>query len=623
MQGISEDGGVKEMRGKKLYPEMRDQDMMDEIGMSKLPLIIYRLFQKYKGHCEMIDIGGDCMFRFGETNVANVSYLAVYIHFLEIEKHHMRIEGNVSWPTVLLKHFSFYISVNGEKKNCRMFDIGMDKKVEGKTYESCTAFLYEQELDVGTDYEIKFLYCCNGIVCESGKINSMRFVPVADVLENQYAYRDSWIVSIEKNRLYIRNFPERDAKEFETQFMKAAANHMKQKELHYVQSIRKEYFKRKCQKKKPIWLFFDRLDKADDNGEAFFEHACRFIKKRAECYFIISKISPDYNRLKKIGTVVEAFSKEHCVLLLLADYIFTSQLNGWIENPFGRLEEYFRDLYHQAKIVFMQHGVTKDDQTLWLNRYNQNLYAIVTSAEKEQTAFLKYPYFYDVKQIWDTGMPRMDRLYQDDKKYILFMPTWRRGLMEQRFDEKEGVYRWFLKEEFRESKYYQAYHGIMNHRGFLDVCKEKGYRVLFMPHPIMQPFAEYFEVSEEIVRLPYSTRWRELFAQSSLMVTDYSSVAFDYAYLKKPVIYWQFDKEEFQKMHTYHPGYFDYQRMGFGEVVITQKQLIRIIERYLNNGCREKKKYRKRCEKFYKNIDKKNSERLFRKVLREECILSL
>ena len=46
-----------------------------------------------------------------------------------------------------------------------------------------------------------------------------------------------------------------------------------------------------------------------------------------------------------------------------------------------------------------------------------------------------------------------------------------------------------------------------------------------------------------------------------------SSVAFDFAYLGKPVIYAQFDKEEFYEKHDYKAGYFNYERDGFGEVV--------------------------------------------------------
>ena len=63
---------------------------------------------------------------------------------------------------------------------------------------------------------------------------------------------------------------------------------------------------------------------------------------------------------------------------LLADYIVSSQCNGVVENPFWDKAEYFRDLYHKPKMVFLQHGVIKDDMSLTLNRYNTNFTGFIT-----------------------------------------------------------------------------------------------------------------------------------------------------------------------------------------------------------------------------------------------------
>lgn len=53
----------------------------------------------------------------------------------------------------------------------------------------------------------------------------------------------------------------------------------------------------KIKKNKRVWLFMDRINKADDNAEALFEYAMQR-ERRYQKYFIISKDSPDYNRLK-------------------------------------------------------------------------------------------------------------------------------------------------------------------------------------------------------------------------------------------------------------------------------------------------------------------------------------
>ncbi len=599
--------------------EQDDQTIISTIGMAELPLIIDVLYDKYHGKYQLIDIGGDCMFRFGETNVANVSYLATYIHFIQIENNVLRIEGNVSWPAVLKEHFKFYVVVNGREYACTMSDAGLNLAHgdSGRVYEARTAFLYEQRLDEGESCQIAFCYECAGIRCRSGKINSMRFSPVADVLENQYALCGGWLLREEGSLISVRKISEGEAALCERRFRGSFAPRLGEDAIRRVTAVRDGYFQRKAGQGKAVWLFMDRIDKADDNGEAFFEYVCGRKPENVECYFVIDRASPDYERLSRVGNVVDALSTEHCVLLLLAEYIFTSQLNGWVENPYGELEEYFRDLCHRAKVVFLQHGVTKDDQTKWLNRYYQNLHAVVCSASLEKKAFLAEPYFYEERQLWNTGMPRLDRLYDRSEDFILFMPTWRRVLMEQRWDGEKGIYRWHLREGFGQSSYYRFYHEVLNDRKFLRRCREAGYRVIFMPHPIMQPYIGEFRPAEEVLVLPYHTSWRELIAKSRIMVTDYSSAAFDFAYLKKPVVYCQFDREEFFASHTYKRGYFDYETMGFGEIVATKREFLQVIFDYLDNGCREKDRYRERVEAFYSWTDKRCCERIYGRVMEE------
>lgn len=181
-----------------------DRRIIQTIGMAELPRIIDTLYTKYHGKYQLIDIGGDCMFRFGNTNVANVSYLATYIHFIRIENDVLKIEGNVSWPTVLKRHFRMHIVVNEMEYYPRMFEAGFDLLDGTRPYETRTAFSFEQTLDNRECYEVAFIYECNGIRCKSGKINAMRFSPVADVLDHQYALRDGWLLWIEEERIRLQ-----------------------------------------------------------------------------------------------------------------------------------------------------------------------------------------------------------------------------------------------------------------------------------------------------------------------------------------------------------------------------------------------------------------------------------
>lgn len=587
-----------------------DKEIIEHYGMANLPLIISELYKKYGTKFELIDIGGDCMFRIGQTNVANVSYLATYINFLKINDDELTIEGNVSWPTVLLESFDLNIEINGELYSCDMYDAGLDLKNNSETYETRTAFKYILKLRDNEKYVIRFIYYCNGIKCYSGKINYMRFSPIADLLTNQYAERDGWILKNKDASIVIEKSLDNIQNICEERF---------RKEIEYsdVVDIRKKYFEKKMKKNKPIWLFMDRIDRADDNGEVFFRYINRKHPDVADCYYVLSAGSDEYERVKKHGKVISAMSDEHKAILPLADYIFTSQLNGWVENPYGDKEEYFRDIYHQAKVIFLQHGVTKDNHTKWLNRLNQDCHAIVSSSDKEQKAFIKEKYFYNPEQIWNVGMPRFDKLYRDKAKYVLFLPTWRKDIMEQQYDDEEEVYRWVLRPDGDKSAYFKRYSEVLSNEEFISNCEKQGYQVAYMPHPLVEPFMDKMKISDRVVLIDKDTHWRDIFAKSAIMVTDYSSVAFDFAYLKKPIIYYQFDADTFFEGHTYSKGYFDYYNDGFGEVVTSKETLLESIYKILKKKGRMSFKYYIRVRKFYTHIDKGNCKRLYRKIMKE------
>ena len=91
---------------------------------------------------------------------------------------------------------------------------------------------------------------------------------------------------------------------------------------------------------------------------------------------------------------------------------------------------------------------------------------------------------------------------------------------------------------------------------------------------------------------------------------------FDFAYLRKPVIYTQFDQEEFfAGEHVYTKGYFDYERDGFGEVECDLDATVDRIIEYMENGCELKDKYRQRIDNFYAFNDRNNCERVYQKIM--------
>lgn len=597
-----------------ILQELDDAVLIDALGMHDMARIIFFLKKKYNEEPELLHEENDIAIKFREIIVGKASYQSVILHFINIRNGKLFIEGETSIPSCFHPEgYQSGVEINGDNYPVKIESRTNHKNLLGEIYEYADTFKYSHELENTSDLRIRFYTMVGDIKIVYRAIVCMRFMPVSGEIAGAYAVRKDRMLTVERDTLICKKTDARKQEEQETHFQ----NTLKQsgrKKAKKAASFREYYYYFYKRKKRPIWLFFDRVDKADDNGEALFRYACTEKRDTADIYFIIDKNCKDYQRLKKYGNVVAANTAKHQMLLTLADYVFTSQLNGFVENPFCGAECYYRDIWHQAKVIFLQHGLTKDNHTKWLNRFNQNLTGLITSAHKETVSFLEYPYFYDREQIWETGMPRYDYLYHSEKRQILIMPTWRRSLMEQVWDSGLRVWQWKARDGFSESIYCRTYSSLLSGDRFIELCKKYDYQPVFLPHPLTQPYRKSFQTDSYVKTLSMDTTWRDAFADCDLMITDYSSVAFDFAYLRKPVVYYQFDSEEFFHHHTYEHGYFDYLEDGFGEVVDTEEELLEVLEQYMKDACLLKERYREKIDQFFCYEDKNSCKRILERI---------
>ena len=345
-------------------------------------------------------------------------------------------------------------------------------------------------------------------------------------------------------------------------------------------------------KNRTIWLFIDRDIIADDNAEHLFKY-CIQQDDGIEKYFIINKDSPDYERLSSsLDNVVAFGSFKHKIKYLFSEKIMISQVTRGILNPFTHENSYIYEGLSTYKFCFLQHGVTKDDISWWIKKFHKNLFMFLTVSDLERDSMVNGHYNYEEDRIPVLGFPRYDNLKNDPQKEILFIPTWRRNL-----DNPEDI----LKSDFLKS-----INSFLSNERLIKKAKELGYKVVFRPHPELWKFLDFINLDDVVLSEgPY----QEMFKTASVMITDYSSVAFDFAYLKKPVIYYQ-DGE-----YHYGEGYYDYETMGFGKVVFDEDELIDKVIEYMENDCRMEDEYVKRVDSFFKFTDKNNCKRVYEWLL--------
>ena len=175
------------------------------------------------------------------------------------------------------------------------------------------------------------------------------------------------------------------------------------------------------------------------------------------------------------------------------------------------------------------------------------------------------------------------------------MPSWRKYLKNN------------SKEEIIQSKFFKIFNSLLNNDELINIAKENDYEIIFRPHPHVYEFIDLFNINDYVKIEPQETKYQTLFNNSSLLITDYSSIAFDFSYLKKPVIYYQYSNDYHYDAEN---GYFKYKTMGFGEVCREENDLVQLLKEYIENDCKMKEKYIKRVDDFFLYTDKNNCKRV-------------
>ncbi|MBZ7984500.1 CDP-glycerol glycerophosphotransferase family protein [Campylobacter sp. RM12647] len=361
------------------------------------------------------------------------------------------------------------------------------------------------------------------------------------------------------------------------EFMEYINNKSFSKNIQINEAIYQEIRHHLGYKKHELWLFADRKYKANDNAEYLYEYIQKNHPEQ-KIAFVIDKNSSDYIRLKnKKFNVVSSSGIWFKIQLFKARKIISSHTDNYLLKGIGKYTLFNKDY------IFLQHGVTKDNISNWLN--SKDISLIITSTTDEYNSIVSdySDYKLSSKEVVLTGMPRFEKLIEKSRaikqeKMILIFPTWREYLADK-IDKQ--TYKRKKNDKFYTSLYYQNYKELLTGKELEELCKNNGYKVVFMPHFAMLEYLDDFKLSSfvEVVNMQ-DIDIQEYLCKASILITDYSSIAFDFALLKKKIIYFQFSEEEYYS-HIYDKGYFDYHKHGFGDICANISEVIKILKENL------------------------------------------
>ncbi len=557
--------------------------------------------------------GNDIAVHFGDIALAPFSRHLTRLDFIELSGGEVRLEGVIKiFGEETPRPVEVYLVSNGQELPCEIISrTRIDEFRLGEQIYRGVAFRCNVPLS-GRKLILRFAIRYGDCFIYRETLKCSGFLPVSTEYRYSCYRKDGWLLRIDAGGTIWLNLCGALHKfllelAFQWELWRSNGLGERKAALARLACLLLSPFKMK-----PLWLVSDRLMFAGDNGEAFFRYLRKEHRHDIRAVFVLKQESIDYGRMREIGPVVDALSFRHKLMHLLCDRNISASADDTIMNPFHGYSAPYRDLEYGNKFVFLQHGVIKDDLSDWLHRYRKNLGGFVTSAKPEYDSILSGDYGYSQREVWLTGLPRFDLLYHDEKRIVTLIPTWRKYIMSGQ-DGATGL--WILEDNFETTAFYRFYHDLLNHQRLLDAVEACGYRLSWFPHPNLRVCTELLKPDPRVLTWTPETLHRDVYAQSELVVTDYSSAVFDFAYLRKPVLYCQFDREEFyQGEHVYTEGYFDYQRDGFGEVEEDLERLVDRIIEYLDRKCMLKQRYRERIDRFFAFNDKENCKRVYEKT---------
>jgi len=209
----------------------------------------------------------------------------------------------------------------------------------------------------------------------------------------------------------------------------------------------------------------------------------------------------------------------------------------------------------------------------------------------------------------EEGYPRNDKLFNftqeyvnelkdnlgipKNKKVILYAPTWR----DNQHEASVG-YTYNLNLDFDKLK----------------ERLENDYVIIFRTHYFVSNSFDFEKYKGFIFNMSEHDDVNDCYILSDIIITDYSSVFFDYANLKRPMLFYMYDLDEYQgKLRDF---YFDLSELP-GPIVKTQEELEKEILNINDYEEKYKEKYKKFNDTFNYLDDGQVSKRVINKIFKK------
>lgn len=359
--------------------------------------------------------------------------------------------------------------------------------------------------------------------------------------------------------------------------------------------------------KNSIILFEKNSSRYEESASVLFEKLIDIGYENA--YFILDKNCSYLSNIKSEyrKNIIYKYSFKHYLYMFCSNTFISSESLAHVCEV-RTVNHLITNKLNDTKLnyIFLQHGVMymlsleSKSRKFFHKEETKGLKRVAVSSQIEANHFIDYAK-YDTEDMYICGLPKFDKNeWNKDADKIIIMPTWRPWEYNQ------------ARLNFTESKYYKMIERIMG-----SIPEEYKKNVIVLPHPLIAEAMNKMD-NETSKYMNFEDKYDDLLKNAKVLITDYSSIAYDAFYRGSNVIFYWEEKEHCMECYGEDTKLMLNEENCFGDICYNSEDLSKVfIDNYLYN---QKDKYIKNYKKIVEFHDGKNTERLIEYLKRDNLI---
>lgn len=359
-------------------------------------------------------------------------------------------------------------------------------------------------------------------------------------------------------------------------------------------------------KGKNIWLIGGHAgDIYNDNSKFFYEYMLKN-HKDVEIYWVINKESKVFDKIP--GKKLIRGSVKNYLYYYNAKAIVFSHAPSADIAPYNFVVPVLNAFHKNTVKVYLNHGTISFKKRKPMDGRLKNIidnllksYNVVTASSEFEENVMVNEWGMDKDNVCIVGNARYDNLPTDEvaqTRDILYTPTWRDWI---KFDG----------ENFTKSDYFINIMNFLNDEKLNKILEEKDINIKFYLHHLMHEFIDDIReniTGKRIIFLDKGVTLADEIRKSSANITDYSSVAIDFLYMNRPILFYQFDIDEYKEKID---SYIDLDNEIFGSLAYTKDEAVDKLIEIIDNDFEILESQKNERNKFFRHNDNNNCDRIY------------